>query len=132
MSPLRTLSQADSIVNDSPSTPVAKTVTNNSSQPYPSEEDISSLYSDFADRERILPLLPALGELIRILFVAFRMTLTLVTYIVSPTPSPAKCPPKILTLKFSEGITFAPPEGVAYVSAVTEDPSSVGVLALYL
>ncbi|GFN80809.1 Zinc finger protein [Plakobranchus ocellatus] len=31
-----------------------------------------------------------------------------------------------LALKFSKGITFAPPEGVAYVSAVTEDPSSVG------
>ncbi|GFO06919.1 reverse transcriptase [Plakobranchus ocellatus] len=41
-------------------------------------------------------------------------------------PTHDKLSDEDLVLKFSKGITFAPPEGVAYVSAVTEDPSCVG------
>ncbi|GFN94439.1 reverse transcriptase [Plakobranchus ocellatus] len=48
------------------------------------------------------------------------------TDILLPQPTHDELADEDLALKFSKGITFAPPEGVAYVSAVTEDPSSVG------
>ncbi|GFN92657.1 Pol polyprotein [Plakobranchus ocellatus] len=48
------------------------------------------------------------------------------TDILSPQPTHDELSDEELALKFSKGITFAQPEGVAYVSAVTEDLSSVG------
>ncbi|GFN88224.1 RNA-directed DNA polymerase from mobile element jockey [Plakobranchus ocellatus] len=159
--PPQILSQPGSIINESPRTPAARTVTSNGSRLYPSEEDISSFYL-LNDRERTLPLLPALGEMIRILFVAFRMSWTMVTYVLSsdtqvilillrlfvfrnlldlkycrrimkPTfqvtlddPTHDELLNEDLTLNFSKGIAFAPPEEIAYISAVNEDPSSVG------
>ncbi|GFO42432.1 reverse transcriptase [Plakobranchus ocellatus] len=53
----RMYSQPGSILNDSPCTPAAMTVTRNGSQLYPLEEDILSLYSDFAERQRADPTL---------------------------------------------------------------------------
>ncbi|GFO17252.1 hypothetical protein PoB_004375700 [Plakobranchus ocellatus] len=47
------------------------------------------------------------------------------TNILPPRPTYDELSDEDLALKFSKGITFAQPEGVAYVSAVTEDPSSV-------
>ncbi|GFO23380.1 WD repeat-containing protein 90 [Plakobranchus ocellatus] len=46
--------------------------------------------------------------------------------ILPPQPTHDELSDEDLALKFSKGIIFAPPEGVAYVSAVTEDPSSEG------
>ncbi|GFO24204.1 hypothetical protein PoB_005070900 [Plakobranchus ocellatus] len=81
--PPQILSQPGNII-DSPCTPAAKTVTSNGSQLYPSEEDILSLYLDFTEQQRADPTLTyCFGRLIRILFMAFRMSLTMVTYIVS-------------------------------------------------
>ncbi|GFO24727.1 reverse transcriptase [Plakobranchus ocellatus] len=48
------------------------------------------------------------------------------TNILPPQPTHDELSNEDLALKFSKGITFAQPESVAYVSAVTEDPSSVG------
>ncbi|GFO22854.1 Pol polyprotein [Plakobranchus ocellatus] len=50
------LSQPGNVI-DSQCTPAAKTVTRNGSRLYPSEEDILSLYSDFAERQRADPTL---------------------------------------------------------------------------
>ncbi|GFO25035.1 Pol polyprotein [Plakobranchus ocellatus] len=47
------------------------------------------------------------------------------TDILPPQPTHDELSDVELALKFSKGITFAQPEGFAYVSAVTEDPSSV-------
>ncbi|GFN80189.1 Pol polyprotein [Plakobranchus ocellatus] len=46
------------------------------------------------------------------------------TDILPPQPTHDELSEEDLALKFSKGITFALPEGVAHVSAVTEDPSS--------
>ncbi|GFO13478.1 hypothetical protein PoB_003998300 [Plakobranchus ocellatus] len=48
------------------------------------------------------------------------------TDILPPQPTHDELSDEDLALKFSKGITFAQSEGVAYVSAVTEDHSSVG------
>ncbi|GFO06918.1 hypothetical protein PoB_003342300 [Plakobranchus ocellatus] len=55
-SPPQRLSQPRNII-DSQCTPAAKTVTSNGSRLCPSEEDIFSLYSDFAERQKADPTL---------------------------------------------------------------------------